>query len=60
MATAPGVSAAVRNLGYKSQISLPLLRDGAAIGAVSATSRKIPNYQYVVTGWFESARCGMK
>ena len=34
MATAPGVSAAVRNLGHKSQISLPLLRDGAAIGAV--------------------------
>src|SRR6202030_2400895 len=31
MATVPGVSAAVRNLGYKSQISLPLLRDGAAI-----------------------------
>jgi hypothetical protein len=35
MATAPGVSAAVRNLGAKSQISLPLLRDGAAIGAVA-------------------------
>ena len=38
MATAPGVSAAVRDLGYKSQIVLPLLRDGAAIGAVSLTS----------------------
>jgi hypothetical protein len=34
MASEPGVSAAVRNLGYKSQIALPLLRDGAAIGAV--------------------------
>jgi GAF domain-containing protein len=34
MATVPGVSAAVRNLGYKSQIALPLLRDGAAIGVV--------------------------
>jgi len=31
MATVSGVSAAVRNLGVKSQISLPLLRDGAAI-----------------------------
>jgi len=28
----PGVSAAARNLGHKSAISLPLLRDGAAIG----------------------------
>ena len=35
MASEPGVSAAIRNLGYKSQIALPLLRDGAAIGAVS-------------------------
>ena len=34
-ATVPGVSAAVRNLGNKSQISLPLLRDGAAIGAMA-------------------------
>jgi very-short-patch-repair endonuclease len=40
MATASGVSAAVRNLGYKSQIALPLLRDGAAIGAMSATSEE--------------------
>ena len=38
MATAPGVSAAVRNVGHKSQISLPLLRDGAAIGAMSLSS----------------------
>jgi GAF domain-containing protein len=44
MATAPEVSAAVRNLGYKSQISLPLLRDGAAIGAVSATSGQIGGF----------------
>src|SRR6266446_9841680 len=35
MASEPGVSAAVRNLGHKSQISLPLLRDGAAIGAIA-------------------------
>ena len=44
MATVPGVSAAVRNLGYKSQISLPLLRDGAAIGAVSMTSGEIGGF----------------
>ena len=44
MATVPGVSAAVRNLGYKSQIALPLLRDGAAIGAVSLTSGEIGGF----------------
>ncbi|MBV8089264.1 MAG: GAF domain-containing protein [Alphaproteobacteria bacterium] len=44
MATAPGVSEAVRNLGYKSQIALPLLRDGAAIGAMSATSEEIGGF----------------
>ena len=44
MASEPGVSAAVRNLGAKSQISLPLLRDGAAIGAVSLTSAEIGGF----------------
>ena len=44
MATAPGVSAAVRNLGHKSQISLPLLRDGAAIGAMALTSGEIGGF----------------
>ena len=44
MATEPGVSAAVRNLGHKSQISLPLLRDGAAIGAVVLTSGEIGGF----------------
>ena len=44
MATVPGVSAAVRNLGYKSQIALPLLRDGAAIGAVGLTSGEIGGF----------------
>ena len=44
MATEPGVSAAVRNLGHKSQISLPLLRDGAAIGAVTLTSAEIGGF----------------
>ena len=44
MATAPGVSAAARNIGHKSQISLPLLRDGAAIGAVAMTSAEIGGF----------------
>src|SRR6516164_7775625 len=44
MATVPGVSAKVRNLGYKSQISLPLLRDGAAIGAVGLASGEIGGF----------------
>jgi two-component system NtrC family sensor kinase len=40
MASEPGVSAAVRNLGHKSQISLPLLRDGAAIGAIALNAKE--------------------
>jgi GAF domain-containing protein len=44
MATAPEVSAAVRNLGAKSQISLPLLRDGAAIGAMAMSSGEIGGF----------------
>jgi len=44
MATEPGVSAAVRNLGHKSQISLPLLRDGAAIGAVTLASGEVGGF----------------
>src|ERR1700730_3855316 len=44
MASEPGVSAAVRDIGHKSQISLPLLRDGATIGAVSATSGEIGGF----------------
>ena len=44
MASEPGVSAAVRNLGHKSQISLPLLRDGAAIGAVALASAEIGGF----------------
>src|SRR5271167_3157844 len=44
LATVPGVSAAVRNLGQKSQISLPLLRDGAAIGAVTLASGEIGGF----------------
>jgi GAF domain-containing protein len=44
LASEPGVSAAVRNVGAKSQISLPLLRDGAAIGAVAMTSAEIGGF----------------
>jgi len=44
MATVSGVSAAVRNLGHKSQISVPLLRDGAAIGAVVLYSGETGGY----------------
>src|SRR4029077_11082977 len=44
LASEPGVSAAVLNLGHKSQISLPLLRDGAAIGAMALSSAEIGGF----------------
>ncbi len=44
LAGEPGVLAAVRNVGYKSQIVLPLLRDDAAIGAVAMTSAEIGGF----------------
>ena len=44
LATAPGVSAAARNLGHKSALALPLLRDGAAIGAVALSSGEIGGF----------------
>jgi two-component system, NtrC family, sensor kinase len=44
MASDPGVSAAVRNLGHRSQISLRMLRDGAAIGAVVLSSGEIGGF----------------
>ena len=44
MASEPGVSAAVRNIGHKSQISVPMLRDGAAIGAVVLNSGEIGGF----------------
>jgi GAF domain-containing protein/CheY-like chemotaxis protein len=43
-AAEPGVSAAARNLGHKSAISLPLLRDGAAIGSMALTSGEIGGF----------------
>jgi len=51
LATAPGVSAAVRNLGHKSQIAVPLLRDGAAIGAMALASLE--------TGGFSDSQVGL-
>src|ERR1700758_824745 len=44
MADEPGVLAAARNLGHKSNIALPLLRDGAAIGAVVLSSGEIGGF----------------
>src|SRR6516225_8891806 len=44
VASEPGISAAVRNLGSKSQIALPLLRDGAAIGAVVMASAEVGGF----------------
>ena len=44
IASEPGISAAVRNLGSKSQIALPLLRDGAAIGAVVLGSGEVGGF----------------
>jgi GAF domain-containing protein len=44
IATVSGISAAARALGWKSSISLPLLRDGAAIGAVNLSSGEIGGF----------------
>jgi two-component system NtrC family sensor kinase len=40
----PGLLPAVRNLGAKSTLSLPLLRDGRAIGAMSLNGKKIGGF----------------
>ncbi len=36
----PGISETIRVLGYKTQVSIPLMRDGRAIGVISAGSIK--------------------
>jgi two-component system, NtrC family, sensor kinase len=46
MASEPGASAAVRSLGQKSQISLPLLRDGAAIGSIAIASAEVGGFTH--------------
>jgi GAF domain-containing protein len=37
----PGVSPEVRALGFKTQVSIPLMRDGRAIGAISTSSPRV-------------------
>jgi GAF domain-containing protein len=37
----PGVSTEIRAVGYKSQISIPLTRDGRVIGAISTPSARV-------------------
>ena len=44
LAGEPAVLASIRALGHKSAISLPLLRDGAALGAVALTSGEIGGF----------------
>ena len=41
LAAEPGISRAVLDLGHRSQVSIPLMRDGRAIGAISAGSMQI-------------------
>jgi signal transduction histidine kinase len=41
LAAEPGLSKAVLNLGHKAQVSIPLMRDGRAIGALAAGSMLI-------------------
>ncbi len=36
-----GISQAVRDLGHKTQVSVPLLRDGRAIGAITTSSMRV-------------------
>jgi GAF domain-containing protein len=37
----PGVSADIRALGWKTQVSIPLVRDGRAIGAITTASPRV-------------------
>jgi GAF domain-containing protein len=41
LGTEPGISEMVRALGHKTQVTIPLMRDGHAIGAISAASMKV-------------------
>jgi GAF domain-containing protein len=50
----PGLMAAVRSLGHKSQIAWPLLRDGAAIGAMSLGSAEIGGFSDSQVGLLET------
>lgn len=37
----PGVSAEIRALGTRTQLSIPLMRDGRAIGAITTSSMRV-------------------
>ena len=41
MTTEPGVSEVVENLGHKAQVSVPFMRGGRAIGAISTGSLRV-------------------
>ncbi len=41
LAAEPGISRAVLDLGHRTQVSIPLMRDGRAIGAISAGSMQV-------------------
>ena len=41
LTTEPGISKTVLDLGHRTQVSIPLMRDGQAIGAISAGSMQI-------------------
>ena len=38
LSTEPGISETIRVMGYKTQVAIPLMRDGHAIGAIAAAS----------------------
>ena len=40
----PGLAQPIRDLSWKSNLSIPLLRDGAAIGAISLTAEGIGGF----------------
>ena len=44
LATDPSISRMVRDLGHRSQISVPLMRDGRAIGAISMASLRVDGF----------------
>jgi len=41
LASEPGLWPTVRDIGHRTQVSVPLMRDGHAIGVISTTSRQV-------------------
>jgi GAF domain-containing protein len=41
LAAEPGISFAVRALGHKTQVTIPLMREGKAIGAITTSSFQV-------------------